>query len=99
MTNADFMHLFLIIGGFLGVMGFIISLICVACVVGFTRSTHQVQYVPLEPMKNDLLAGAEELLEEEEEIKESLGRKKKKPAPINEVERIMEEITSTDIHI
>lgn len=36
-----------LVGGACGFVGMVISLICVACVVGFLRSTHKIQYVPL----------------------------------------------------
>lgn len=52
----------------------VVSLICVAIVAGFTRSTHQVQYVPhdlgtLDPLEE--IASANKEL-----ITESIGRKR-----------------------
>ena len=82
-----------------GLAGFIVSLICVAMIAGFVRSTHTVQYVPAEPMDiPDPLKFMEEETKEEEQLFDNLGRKKKKPKdPISElIEDEMEDVTKTD---
>lgn len=90
-----------IIGGMCGFAGLIISLICVACVVGFTRSTHSVQYVPYD---NAPAKEAEKSLEELERENEAallnkVGRKKKpeQPTVVEDLDAPLKEITSSDI--
>ena len=60
----------------LSVASLVISLICVAIVAGFTRSTHTVQY---EPYQNDsIIKASEELAKENAEVIEMpIGRKNK----------------------
>lgn len=85
----------LVLGGLCGFMGLGISLICVACVVGFTRSTHTVQYVPLEtPNLVDPDMPVKTELDEEEELLKKVGRKPK--GPVNQAEAAVSDVTQTD---
>lgn len=84
-----------------GIVGFVVSLICVAIIAGFTRSTHTVQYVePPKPM--DLPDPfLEENLEEaaEMEIISKVGKKKKveTPDPVSSIlDEEMENLTKSD---
>ena len=82
----------------LGLVGFVVSLICVAMIAGFLRSTHTVQYVPAEPTKVDIpdpLAFFNEE-EEEKEILEKVGKKKPADPIISQIDEEMEEITKSD---
>jgi hypothetical protein len=54
-----------------GFSGFVISLIAVAMIAGFTRSTHTVQYVPMDEKMQEVAEENEEL------ILQSIGKKKK----------------------
>lgn len=84
-----------IFGGICGLIGMGISLICVACVVGFTRSTHTVQYVPLEtPNLVDADLPVKTQLDEEEELLKNVGRKPKEP--VNLADSAVESVTQTD---
>lgn len=80
-------------GGICGVAGLVISLICVACVVGFTRSTHTVQYVPADTPAISIEPTLPDEFEEEQELLKKVGRK---PKPINPAENAVEDITQTD---
>lgn len=46
MTDGVFIG-FSLVMGILSMISFTVSLICIAIIVGFKNSTHQVQYVPL----------------------------------------------------
>lgn len=88
-----------VIFGLLGFVGFIISLICVALVAGFTRSTHQVQYVPAETINPEL----EEFLKDPtasydlEELEKA--GKKRTEVLIKPIDETLEEISSSEISI
>ena len=59
----------------LSIASLVISLICVAIVAGFTRSTHTVQYQPYE---NTEIKPTEELAKENSELIEApIGRRSK----------------------
>ncbi len=81
--------LILLVGGVLGLVGFVVSLICVAIVVGMSRSTHTVvPYTPMEEklaeIEDEIAAEEESRRAEEEKLFNSVGRKKKpkeEPAP------------------
>ena len=89
-----------LVGGILGIVGFVISLICVAIIAGFLRSTHTVQYV--EPPKDIdipdpfLFESLEE--KEEKEILAKVGKKKVETQdPVSSImDEEMEEITKSD---
>jgi hypothetical protein len=89
-----------IIAAILGTTGFIISLICVAIIAGFTRSTHTVQYVeapkPMDIPDPFLDEKVEEL--EEREILAKVGKKKvETPDPVSSIlDEEMENITKSD---
>lgn len=88
-----------IAGAILGLVGFIVSLICVAMIAGFLRSTHTVQYVPAEKavdMPDPLKAFFDDGAEEEKEILESIGKKKKLDPIMEEINAEMEDITKSD---
>lgn len=88
------------VGGILGLVGFVVSLICVAMIAGFLKSTHTVQYV--EPPKAIdipdpfLFESLEE--KEEKEILAKVGKKKVETQdPISSIlDEEMEEITKSD---
>lgn len=85
-----------ILGGILGMAGFVISCICVAMVAGFTRSTHTVQYIPheetLPTVDKDIVK------ENEEALLAQVGRKKKdKPTVVEDLDAPIEEIAQSDI--
>jgi len=86
-----------IVGGVLGFIGFIISLICVAMISGFVRSTHTVQYLPHDNAEvfsptSDIAA------ENEKAILDSVGRKKKdRPTVIEPLDQPLEDIIKSDI--
>jgi hypothetical protein len=65
--------------------------VCLACVVGFMRSTHKIQYVPLK--EEEILPPTSEIEEEFEaaELKK-VGRKKL----ISEADEAVEEVTKSD---
>ena len=80
----------------LGLFGFLVSLICVAMIAGFLRSTHTVQYIPQE-VPLDPLKKWEEEDAELEKLKESVGRKKR-PDPIaEEMEAVLDEVSKSDV--
>lgn len=84
--------------GLCGFVGFVISLLCVAMVSGFLRSTHSVQYLPHEvtaPEKTD-----EELIAENEKaLLDKVGKKQKeKPTIIEELDSHIEDIVKSDIN-
>lgn len=80
----------------LGLFGFLISLICVAMIAGFLRSTHTVQYVPQE-LPLDPLKKWEEEDSELEKLKDTVGRKKR-PDPIaEELDGTLEEVSKSDV--
>lgn len=79
------------IGGLCGFAGLVISLICLACVIGFTRSTHKIQYVPLETTELDASLEDDEDALELAELKK-VGRKKL----ISEADEELEDIVKTD---
>ena len=91
--------LILLSGGVLVLVGFVVSLICVAMVAGFTRSTHTVQYVPhdntpaFEP-EPDLLK------ENEDALLGKVGKKNKveKPTVVEVLDAPIEEITKSDLN-
>lgn len=68
-----------LVGGACGFVGMVISLICVACVVGFLRSTHKIQYVPLhnegQSAVDEVTSTAPVPTEEDEELKK-VGKKR-----------------------
>lgn len=70
---------FSLIMGILSMISFVVSLICIAVIVGFKNSTHQVQYVPLK----DSFQGDDY---EEGEIDDS-GIEKKSPKEEMEAEK------------
>jgi low affinity Fe/Cu permease len=78
----------------LGAVGFVVSLICVAMIAGFLRSTHTVQYIPQEVPAGPLKPWSDE--EELEKLKESVGKKKVDPIA-DEIDSAMEEITKSDV--
>lgn len=92
MITENFVLLF---GGLCGVIGMVISLICLACIVGFTRSTHTVQYVPMEtPKLDDADLPLKTELDEEEELLRKVGRRPKEP--VNQAEAAVDAVTQTD---
>jgi hypothetical protein len=84
------MELILMFGGVCGVLGFFVSLVCLACVIGFTRSTHKIQYVPLKD--EEILPPVSD--EEDLDLAElkKVGRKKL----ISEADDELQEITTSD---
>lgn len=95
MEMTGLLAFILLFGGICGVIGLTISLICVACVVGFLRSTHTVQYMPVEtPYINEPLVPPQNELDEEEELLKKVGRKPK--PPVNLAEKAVEDITQSD---
>jgi hypothetical protein len=79
--------------------GFVISLICVAIVAGFTRSTHTVQYVeppkPVDMPDPFLFEKLEE--QEEKEILSKVGKKKPQIDPVSSMlNDEMLEVTKSD---
>lgn len=84
----------------LGLIGFVISLICVAMIAGFTRSTHTVQYMPVDNKEiENILAPSEDIARENEEALLSMvGRKKKtKLEVVDPLDAALEEIAKSDI--
>lgn len=95
--KTELMEIGILFAGMCGVFGFVISLVCVAMVAGFTRSTHTVQYVPhdntpaFEP-EADLLK------ENEAALLNQVGKKKKveKPTVVEDLDATIEEINQSD---
>lgn len=85
--------------GLLGLIGFIVSLVCVAIVAGFTRSTHTVQYVPHDNTPS-FEAEKDILAENEAALLNQVGKKKKieKPTVVEDLDAPLEEITRTDLN-
>lgn len=83
--------------GVLGLVGFVVSLICVAIVAGFTRSTHTVQYVPHD--NTDAFIPPVDVMEENEKaLFDKVGKKKKdEPTVIEKLDSPIEEINRSDI--
>lgn len=95
MEMTGLLAFILLFGGICGVIGMGISLVCVACVVGFLRSTHTVQYMPVEtPKFDDALVPPKTELDEEEELLKKVGRKPK--PPVNLAEQAVADITQSD---
>lgn len=91
------MDLLIVLGGILGLVGFIVSLICVAMIAGFTRSTHTVQYVPHD--NSEVLKDEEEIIAENEKILlDKVGKKKKEVTILDDLDSPLEEISKTEIH-
>lgn len=86
-----------VIGGICGFAGIFISLICVAMVSGFLRSTHTVQYVPHAVDDTEI---PEEVVEDNDEaLFNKVGRKTKKPeAPtvLEDLDAPIKEINQSD---
>lgn len=88
-----------IVSAILGVAGFIISLICVAMVAGFLKSTHTVQYVeppkPIDIPDPFIFENLEE--KEERELMAKVGKKKVTPDPVSTImDEEMEDVTKSD---
>jgi hypothetical protein len=89
------MEIISIVCGILGLVGFVVSLICVSIIAGFVRSTHTVQYVPTETPKIEPVD--EELAKENEEFFDMpIGKKKKIKEAIQPLDAVLEEINETD---
>lgn len=87
----------IIAGAVLGIAGFCVSLICVAMVAGFTRSTHTVQYVPHE---NDasFVPPADILAANEQALLDKVGKKKKEePTVIESLDSAIDEINNSEL--
>lgn len=83
----------------LGTAGFIISLVCVAMVAGFTRSTHTVQYVEAPKAVDIPDPFLEDKIEEEaeKELFAKVGKKKPAADPVTTmIDDTMDEVTKTD---
>lgn len=81
-----------------GMAGLIISLICVAMVAGFLRSTHTVQYLPHD--NTDAFKPEPDLAAENEAaLLNQVGRKKKpeRPTVVEDLDAPLEAINQTDI--
>ena len=78
---------------FLGAMGFVISLVCVAMIAGFVRSTHTVQYLPYggAPVDDQVAKENEELLNT------PIGKKKREPSEVPPMDTALDEIATTDV--
>lgn len=88
-----------VIFGLLGFVGFIISLICVAIIAGFTRSTHKVQYVPVENLNPEIesyLKDPEGAYDLEELDKAG---KKRSEVLLKPIDEVLEEVSSSEISI
>ncbi len=89
--------LIILVCGILGLVGFVVSLICVAMVAGFTRSTHTVQYLPhdnTEAFKPD----PDLLAENEDALFDKVGKKKKdRPTVVEDLDSVIEDITQTEL--
>lgn len=83
--------------GMLGLIGFVVSLICVALVAGFLRSTHTVQYLPHD--NTQAFNPEPDLLEENEKaLLEKVGKKKKeKPTVIEDLDQVILDTLNSDI--
>lgn len=87
-----------IVCGILGLVGFVTSLICVAMVAGFTRSTHTVQYLPHD---NTESFKPEADLEEENEraLLDKVGKKKKElPTVVEDLDAPIRDIAESEIN-
>jgi hypothetical protein len=89
------MEIINLIGGILGLAGFVVSLICVSIIAGFVRSTHTVQYVPMDPPKIEPID--EEIVKENEEFFDMpIGKKKKLKEAVQPLDAVIEEITDSE---
>lgn len=80
-----------------GLVGMVISMVCVAMVAGFTRSTHTVQYVPHE---NDaaFVPPADILAANEQALLDKVGKKKKEePTVIESLDSAIDEINNSEL--
>lgn len=89
--TSEILAIMILTGGILGLVGFIISLVCVAMVAGFLRSTHKVQYVPMTEESAEETPMKEES-EEMEELKK-IGRKPR----ISEADQVITELNKSDV--
>lgn len=83
--------------GLCGFAGLMISLVCVAMIAGFTRSTHTVQYVPHD--NTPAFAPQPDVVTENEQaLLDKVGKKKKDiPTVVEDLDSPIEEIIQTDI--
>lgn len=87
-----------VFAGLCGFAGFVISLICVAMVAGFTRSTHSVQYIPHDNT-NAFTPDPDLVTENEQALLDKVGKKKKeKPTVVEDLDSVIEDINQTDIN-
>lgn len=88
----------MLVCGLLGLVGFIVSCLCVAMIAGFTRSTHTVQYLPHD--NADIFKPEANILEENEKAllnKVGPKRKKEEPTIIDPLDSALDEITNTEL--
>lgn len=95
---SDFSYAVLLVGCLLGLVGFIISLICVSMISGFVRSTHTVQYVPHETPADALQPSPDIAAENEQALLDKVGKKKNKLTVVADLDAPLEEINKSDIN-
>ncbi len=83
---------------------FVISLICVAIVVGMSRATHSVQYVPhdqdpFEEISEHLKEDERIAAENEKALLDKIGptKKREKVTAVEDLDQALEEITTSDV--
>lgn len=87
--------------GFLGLIGFIISLVCLAITVGMSRATHSVHYVKPEEVDDALEKFLNNPLDPyDEDIEKELEKAgKKRTEVLRPIDIAVEEISNTDIQL
>jgi hypothetical protein len=99
MSN-EILAIMILTGGILGLVGFVVSLICVAMVVGFLRSTHSVQYLPFENTEKgeEIPDAAKIAAENDAALMNKVGKKKKEaPTVVEPLDSAIEQINHSDI--
>lgn len=100
MNMENYLPLLLIFGAILGVVGFIVSCICVAICVGMMKATHTIQYVPaetnpeLEKFLRDPLGEQDADIDKELEL-----AGKKRSSVLQPIDNAVESVATSDISI
>jgi hypothetical protein len=96
--SSETLAFLIMFGGLLGLVGFVVSLICVAMVAGFTRSTHTVQYVPHEQPGDDFKTNEELEKENEKALLDKVGRIKDRPTVVTPIDEPIDQVNETEIN-
>lgn len=97
----NYLPLFLIFGAILGVVGFVVSCICVAICVGMMKATHTIQYVPAETTNPELEKFLKDPLgEQDADIDKELELAgKKRSSVLQPIDNVVEAVATSDISI